>query len=156
MNYCAYEQSCAITIRRDSTRMVTWLAASAAEMPCRVSACVPPSNGVVIAKREFAPSSAFVSAAVSSSDARTSVTTRVCKLPRLRGVGTARDGANLVPALEQALHHSAILFARASRDDDGKLLIHDPPPFTCDNDRSDFEAADADRGCRGKAVGADR
>ena len=50
------------------------LAASAAEMPCRVSACVPPSNGVVIAKREVAPSSAFVSAAVSSSDARTSVT----------------------------------------------------------------------------------
>jgi hypothetical protein len=49
-------------------------AASAAEMPCRVSACVPPSNGVVIAKRELAPSSAFVSAAVSSSDARTSVT----------------------------------------------------------------------------------
>jgi len=50
------------------------LAAFAAEMPCRVSACVPPSNGVVIAKREVAPSSAFVSAAVSSSDARTSVT----------------------------------------------------------------------------------
>jgi hypothetical protein len=35
---------------------------------------VPPSNGVVIAKREVAPSSAFVSAAVSSSDAWTSVT----------------------------------------------------------------------------------
>jgi hypothetical protein len=50
------------------------LAASAADVPCRVSACVPPSNGVVIAKREVAPSSAFVSAAVSSSDARTSVT----------------------------------------------------------------------------------
>ena len=32
------------------------------------------SYGVVIAKREVAPSSAFVSAAVSSSDARTSVT----------------------------------------------------------------------------------
>src|SRR4029077_2691739 len=105
------------------------LAASAADVPCRVSACVPPSNGVVIAKREVAPSSAFVSAAVSSS---------VCELPRLRGVGTARDGANLVTALEQARHHCATLFARASRDDDGKLLTHDPPPFTCDNDtRSD-------------------
>jgi hypothetical protein len=50
------------------------LGASAAEMPCCVSACVPPPNGVVIAKKEVAPSSAFVSAAVSSSDARTSVT----------------------------------------------------------------------------------
>jgi hypothetical protein len=50
----------------------------------------------------------------------------------LRGVDTARDGANLVTALEQALHHSATLFARASRDDDGKLLTHDPLPFTCD------------------------
>ena len=29
-------------------------------------------------------------------------------------------------ALEQALHHSATLFARGSRDDDGKLLTHDP------------------------------
>src|SRR5262249_36990922 len=51
---------------------------------------------------------------------------RVCERPRLRGVGTARDGANLVTALEQALHHSATLFARASRDHDGKLLTHDP------------------------------
>src|SRR6266702_347304 len=49
------------------------LAASAAEMPCSVSACVPPSNGVDIAKREVAPSSAFSIAAVSSSDAVTSV-----------------------------------------------------------------------------------
>ena len=32
------------------------------------------------------------------------------------------DGANLVTALQQALHDSATLFARASRDDDGKLL----------------------------------
>jgi hypothetical protein len=30
-----------------------------------------------------------------------------------------------VNALEQALDHSATLFARASRDDDGKLLTHD-------------------------------
>jgi hypothetical protein len=37
-----------------------------------------------------------------------------------------------VTALEQALHHSATLFARASRDDDDKLLTHDLPPFTCD------------------------
>src|SRR5437867_2658992 len=43
-------------------------AAAAAATPCRVSASVPP-NGVVIAKREVAPSSAFVIAAVSSSDA---------------------------------------------------------------------------------------
>src|SRR5450432_1186080 len=48
-------------------------AASAAATPCRVSASVPPPNGVVIAKREVAPSSAFVIAAVSSSDAATSV-----------------------------------------------------------------------------------
>src|SRR5271169_5800639 len=47
------------------------LAASAAAIPCRVSASVPP-NGVVIAKREVAPSSVFVIAAVSSSDAATS------------------------------------------------------------------------------------
>src|SRR5438445_3043592 len=47
------------------------LAASAAAIPCRVSASVPP-NGTVIAKREVAPSSAFVIAAVSSSDATTS------------------------------------------------------------------------------------
>src|SRR2546422_5263525 len=48
------------------------LAASAAAIPCRVSASVPP-NGTVIAKREAAPSSAFLIAAVSSSDAATSV-----------------------------------------------------------------------------------
>src|SRR6266850_1674112 len=48
------------------------LAASAAAIPCRVSASVPP-DGVVIAKREVAPSRACVSAAVSSSDAATSV-----------------------------------------------------------------------------------
>jgi len=47
------------------------LAASAAAMPCRISASVPP-NRTVIAKREVAPSSAFVIAAVSSSDAATS------------------------------------------------------------------------------------
>src|SRR6476469_7442776 len=92
------------------------LAASAAEMPCRVSACVPPSNGVVIAKMEVAPSSAFVSAAVSSSDAR------VCELPSRRGVCIAREGANLVTALKQVLHHGAALFSRGSRDDDSKLL----------------------------------
>src|SRR5262249_44241964 len=51
---------------------------------------------------------------------------RVCELPRLCGVGSARDGANLVTAFEQALHHSATLVARGSRDDDGKLLAHDP------------------------------
>src|SRR5450432_2031811 len=49
------------------------LAASAAATPCRVSASVPPPNGVVIAKREVAPSSALAIAAVSSSDAATSV-----------------------------------------------------------------------------------
>src|SRR5260221_7922992 len=49
------------------------LAASAAATPCRVSASVPPPNGVVIAKREVAPSSALLIAAVSSSDAATSV-----------------------------------------------------------------------------------
>ncbi len=48
------------------------LAASAAAIPCRVSASVPP-NGVVIAKREVAPSSVFIIAAVSSSDPATSV-----------------------------------------------------------------------------------
>src|SRR6267142_6289842 len=48
------------------------LAASAAAIPCRVSASGPP-DGVVIAKREVAPSSAFVIAAVSSSDSATSV-----------------------------------------------------------------------------------
>src|SRR5580700_2009141 len=48
------------------------LAASATATPCRVSESVPPC-GVVIAKREVAPSSAFVIAAVSSSDAATSV-----------------------------------------------------------------------------------
>src|SRR2546430_1357142 len=47
------------------------LAASAAAIPCRGSASVPP-DGTVIAKREVAPSSAFVIAAVSSSDATTS------------------------------------------------------------------------------------
>jgi hypothetical protein len=56
------------------TRCTPAALAASAEMPCRVSACVPPSNGVVIAKREVAPSSAVVSAALSSSDARTSVT----------------------------------------------------------------------------------
>ena len=89
-------------------------------MPCRVSAWVPPSNGVVIAKREVAPSSAFVNAAVSSSDADER-DARVCELLAFAESGSARDGANLVTALEQALHHSATLFARASRDDDGKL-----------------------------------
>src|SRR5207244_3806319 len=48
------------------------LAASAAAIPCRISASVPP-DGTVIAKREAAPSSAFLIAAVSSSDAATSV-----------------------------------------------------------------------------------
>src|SRR5258705_2822465 len=48
------------------------LVASTAATPCRISASVPP-NGVVIAKREVAPSSAFVIPAVSSSDAATSV-----------------------------------------------------------------------------------
>src|SRR5260370_33093780 len=47
-------------------------AAAAAATPCRVSASVPP-NGVVIAKREVAPSSAFIIAAVASNDAATSV-----------------------------------------------------------------------------------
>ena len=47
------------------------LAASAAAIPCRVSASVPP-DGIVIAKKEVAPSSAFIIAAVSSSDAATS------------------------------------------------------------------------------------
>src|ERR1700736_4978845 len=47
------------------------LAASAVATPCRISASVPP-NGVVIAKREVAPSSALMIAAVSSSDAVTS------------------------------------------------------------------------------------
>src|ERR1700720_1915556 len=47
------------------------LAASAAAVPCRISASVPP-NGVVMAKKEAAPPSAFVIAAVSSSDAVTS------------------------------------------------------------------------------------
>ena len=32
-------------------------------------------------------------------------------------------------ALEQALHHRATLFARGSRNDDGKLLIHDEVSF---------------------------
>src|ERR1700722_9225228 len=48
------------------------LAASAAAKPCRVSASALP-DGVVIAKREVAPSSAFAIATVSSSDAATSV-----------------------------------------------------------------------------------
>jgi len=48
------------------------LAASAAAIPCRVSTSVP-TDGTVIAKREVAPSSAFVIAAVSSRDAVTSV-----------------------------------------------------------------------------------
>src|SRR5258708_28972532 len=48
------------------------LAASAAAIPCRVSASVP-TDGTVIAKREVAPSSAFVIAAVSSRDAAMSV-----------------------------------------------------------------------------------
>src|SRR6266581_9083594 len=48
------------------------LAASAATIPCFVSASVPP-DGIVIAKRDVAPSSAFSIAAVSSSDAVTSV-----------------------------------------------------------------------------------
>jgi hypothetical protein len=56
----------------------------------------------------------------------------VCELSRLRGVGITRDGANLVTALEQALHRGATLVARAADDDDGKLLTHDLPPFTCD------------------------
>src|SRR6516165_8417055 len=47
-------------------------AASVAAIPCRISASVPP-KGVVTAKREVAPSSAFLIAAVSSSDAATSV-----------------------------------------------------------------------------------
>src|ERR1700722_10423720 len=55
---------------------------------------------------------------------------RGCEVPRPCGLGIARDGANLVTALEQAFHHRATLFARASGDDDGKLLTHDLPPFT--------------------------
>jgi hypothetical protein len=47
---------------------------------------------------------------------------RGCELPRRRGLGIARDGANLMTALEQAFHHSATLFARASGDDDGNGL----------------------------------
>src|ERR1700722_16460208 len=47
------------------------LAASAAAIPSRVSAAVPP-YGSVTEKREVAPSSAFLIAAVSSSDAATS------------------------------------------------------------------------------------
>src|SRR5580693_3998116 len=46
-------------------------AASAAATPCRISASVPP-KGVVTAKREVAPSSAFLIPAASSSDAATS------------------------------------------------------------------------------------
>jgi hypothetical protein len=34
-----------------------------------------------------------------------------------------------VTPLEQALHHSATLFARGSRNDDGKLLTHDHVSF---------------------------
>src|SRR5258708_2054357 len=49
------------------------LAASAAATPCRVSASVPPRIGVVIAKREVAPSGVVVSAAVCSSDGARSV-----------------------------------------------------------------------------------
>jgi hypothetical protein len=63
----------------------------------------------------------------------------VCELPRLRGVGTARDGANLVAALEQALHHSATLVARGSRDDDGKLLTHDPTSFQLRHMKGTFQ-----------------
>lgn len=48
------------------------LAASAAAKPCRTSASVPP-NGMVTANSEVAPSSAFVIAAVSSSNAAKSV-----------------------------------------------------------------------------------
>src|SRR5450755_1230761 len=48
------------------------LAASATATPCFVSASVPP-DGIVIANSEDAPSSAFVIAPVSSSDAVTSV-----------------------------------------------------------------------------------
>ena len=40
-------------------------------------------------------------------------------------------------ALEQALHHSATLFARASRDDDGKLLPHDHVSFYLRHMKSD-------------------
>jgi|HubBroStandDraft_6_1064221.scaffolds.fasta_scaffold420616_2 hypothetical protein len=50
----------------------TALAASATAIPCRVSASVPP-DGIVIAKRDVASSSAFLIAALSSSDAATSV-----------------------------------------------------------------------------------
>src|SRR6266478_1870349 len=50
---------------------------------------------------------------------------RVCEVPGLRGVGIPRHGANRVTAFEQALHHSATLVARGSRDDDDKLIAHD-------------------------------
>src|SRR6266705_2290992 len=90
------------------------LAASAAATPCRVSESVPPPNGVVIAKREVAPSSAFVIATVSSS-----------------------DGADLVAPLEEAPRHRAALLARGSRDDDGELLRHVLVPFCSGHTPSD-------------------
>src|ERR1700756_3360859 len=93
------------------------LAASAAATPCRVSASVPP-NGVVIAKREVAPSRAFVIAAVSSSDAATSVAPAFASDFAWLEFGFARDGAALVASLKKAPRDGAALFTRGSRDED--------------------------------------
>src|SRR4026208_1923031 len=98
------------------------LAASAADMPCRVSAWVPPSNGVVIAKREVAPSSAFVSAAVSSSDARRSVTPAFAS--SLAFAESRGRGAAPLPGGGGGFPHGALFFPWCPRDGGGRL----PPP----------------------------
>src|SRR5258707_8901348 len=106
------------------------LAASAAATPCRVSASVPPPNGVVIAKREVAPSSAFVIAAVSSSDAATSVAPAFVSDFAWLELG-ARVTARTLGPRSRRRRNGAALFTRGSRDDDGELLRHVLVPFSC-------------------------
>ena len=55
----------------NASKIVDWRNIASAAIPCRIPASVP-LDGVVIAKREVAPSSAFIIVAVSSSDAVTS------------------------------------------------------------------------------------
>src|SRR5712672_48906 len=104
------------------------LAASAAAIPCRVSASVPP-DGTVIAKRGR-PFERLRDRRSVFERRRNERRPGVRERLRLARVGVARDGADLVASLEEAPRDGAALFARGSRDDDGQLLRHVLLPFS--------------------------
>src|SRR5579864_2401114 len=98
------------------------LAASAAAIPCRVSASVPP-NGVLIAKREVAPSSAFTIAGVSSSDAATGVAPAFATNFAWLEFGSRVTARTLWPRSRRPRATARALFTRGSRDDDSELFL---------------------------------